>query len=99
MDTNGIPPLRKFPSQQRTWFYIVGKSPEGRTVLIGPEATSQAANERGFQAFNGVFEVYELPTRDRSKATSILKAKLLDATGNLSEALKPVKHTIEEGKW
>jgi len=81
--------------RQTSWFYLVGKC-EGKTVLIGPEATKELANQKGFQLFDGVFEIYELSTKDRARATQMLKAKLADQTGNLSEALHPVKHYVNQ---
>ncbi len=77
------------------WYYTVGQSRDGRTIMIGPEASKEKAYERGFHFFDGIFEVYELPTRDRARATQMLKAKLLEQTGDLTQALRPIRHTIE----
>ena len=64
-----------------------------KMVIIGPKLTESEANRFGLEKFEGEFEVFGLPTRDKAKATSMIKAKILDRTGNLEEALRRARHS------
>lgn len=87
--------LIRGPRHIGPWYWITGRAPSGKLVLIGPESTEIAAFEKGMRYFEGVFDVTPLPSKDKRTATSMLKAKLLDQTCNLSESLKPVSHYDE----
>lgn len=76
------------------WYWIVTRFPypDGKLVIIGPKQTEEEANEFGFQKLDSPFEIHALQTRDRGRATSQLKAKLLDSTSNLGTALQHAQH-------
>ena len=63
-------------------------------MIIGPKNSETEAMEFGYQKLDTPFRVVELQTRDRARATSQLKAKKLDATGDLGESIRPARHTI-----
>lgn len=81
----------------REFFYILAQD-AGRTVLIGPFDTPEEARGIAWKTLDGYFQVIELPTRDRARATQIIKARKLVKTEDLSESIEPVKHVIEKGK-
>ncbi len=61
-------------------------------VVIGPKASEQEATDFGYATLDAQFTVVELPTRDRARATSIIKAKKLAETGNLGDSLRFARH-------
>ena len=69
---------------------------EGRPLILGPYGTEQLANEFGFKHFGADFEAYELPTRDKSRATAMIKARILQQTSNLDTALQKVRHKLPD---
>lgn len=77
--------------RQREYYYIFAVS-QGKRVFLGPYDTEEEANRIGFGKLEGNFECIPLPTRDRSRATGMLKARLLDKSGNLENSLERVKH-------
>lgn len=77
----------------RFYYYIVTNF-KGRTVVIGPKDTDVDANEFGYAKLDTPFQVVPLQTRDRKRATSIIKAQKLDSTGNLGSAIQPARHQL-----
>ena len=73
------------------YFYIWAEE-EGRNVLLGPYDSREEANRAAWQQLNCHFEIVELPSRDRGRATQIMKAKKLEKTQNLSQSLERVQH-------
>ena len=78
-------------SHHRTYYYVVTHY-GSRMVVIGPKDSEHEANEFGYQKLDTAFKVVGLDTKDRSRATAILKARKLDDTGNLGAALQRVGH-------
>jgi len=65
----------------------------GKPILIGPYDIEAHAAEAGFRAFDGGnFETYELKTRDRGKATQMVKYIRHEGGMPLSEAIEPIGH-------
>ena len=82
------------PHIGRDWFYIVTKQ-NGRMVLLGGYDTPQEAEEIATEKLNTAYEVVPMPTRDRAKATQMLRHKMLRGNGgNLEDSLRRMKHTI-----
>ena len=73
------------------WYWVV-TSYGGRLVIIGPKSTESEATEFGYLKLDTEFKVVPLATRDRARATSQIKAKRLDITGDLGGALKFAMH-------
>jgi len=82
---------------QASWFWITGKV-DNKTVLLGKYNTREEANEVGFRAFDGVFEVHELPTISKPAASSMLKHILFQGSGDLRDSMKPVRHAVPSDK-
>lgn len=76
-----------------TWWYVVAKH-EGRVVLLGPYNTEQEANTVAVEKLDGTYEVVQLRTRDRAKATQLLRHRILSDNSDLGQALRRMKHTI-----
>ena len=74
----------------RTYFWVFGVTREGKRVLAGPFLDElEAANaEDDLEATRR----YRLPTKDRSKATSIVKQKLREDGIPTDDALKRISH-------
>ena len=73
-------------------YFYIWASDQGRNVLLGPYDTREEANRAAWQQLNCYFEIVELPTRDRGRATQIMKAQKLERTQDLSQSLDRVNH-------
>ena len=86
----------EFPILHKGIYYWIVAQHQGRTLIIGPKITEEDANRMGFDKLDGNFDVVALPTRDRGKATSMIKARILDRTGDIDEATKRFRHNQTE---
>lgn len=84
---------------EQTYYWIVTtltdpKSGAKRMVVIGPKNDESEANRYAYEKLdaNCSFDIVGLPTKDRGRATSILKARRLTQTSNLSQSLQPSLH-------
>lgn len=65
----------------------------GREVIMGPYTDESEAHQMGFRSYDGgYFDTHELPTRDQSAATRMIKHKKLNGGATLNEALSPMGH-------
>ena len=65
---------------------------------MGPYHDSNEAHTMGFRSYDGgYFETHELPTRDQSTATRMIKHKKLNGGATLDDALRPIGHISEGG--
>lgn len=73
-----------------TYFWVFGVTREGKRILAGPFLDElEAANaEDDLEATRR----YRLPTKDRSKATSIVKQRLREEGVPTDDALKRMSH-------
>lgn len=82
------------PHIGQDWWYIVTKQ-NGRMVLLGPYNDDREAEEIAVAKINTTYEVVPLSTRDRAKATQMLRHKMLQGNGgDLETSLKRMRHTI-----
>ena len=82
------------PHIGQDWWYIVTKS-NGRMVLLGPYNDQPEAESVAVEKINTAYETVPMPTRDRAKATQMLRHKILRGDGgNLDDSLRRMKHTI-----
>ncbi|KKN75320.1 hypothetical protein LCGC14_0381720 [marine sediment metagenome] len=73
-----------------TYFWVFGVTREGKRILAGPFLDElEAANAEDDLE---VTRRYRLPTRDRTKATSIVKQKLREDGVPTDDALKRISH-------
>jgi len=77
----------------RDYFWITFRR-NGRLVILGPENTEDEAYSRGFLSQESNFEVTALRTRDKARATSQLKAQLLDKTQDIDLSLQRARHQV-----
>jgi len=76
------------------YWYIVTKQ-NGRMVLLGSYDTAPEAEGIAMEKLSSDYEVVQMPTRDRAKATQMLRHKMLRSNGgSLDESLRRMKHTI-----
>ena len=74
------------------WPWIVTEF-GGRTIIIKPSAADeQSAMEWGYENLESPFEVKMLPTRDRSRASSMLKGGMLNSGVGLEQSIRRVGH-------
>jgi len=82
----------------RTWFYLVAQdTASGQPYLLGKYESGKKAREIGFLKLSGQgvsFEVREYPTADLSEATRMFRHERLMKTGNITESVGRVRHTI-----
>ena len=82
------------PHIGQNWWYIVTKQ-DGRMVLLGPYSDEHEAESVAVEKLNTDYEVVQMATRDRTKATQMLRHKMLRGNGgNLEDSLRRMKHTI-----
>ena len=84
------------PLEQREYYYIVCKAENGRTILLGAYNSELEANSIAMSKLGGGYnyEIVPLKTRDRAKATQILRHNNLYQSGDLSSSLRRMKHAI-----
>lgn len=76
------------------WFYIVTKL-NGRMVVLGSYDTAQEAESVAVEKLNTDYEVVAMPTKNRARATRMVRHKMLQGNGgNLEDSLRRMKHTI-----
>ena len=66
----------------------------GKSVVIGPANSQEEANRMGYEKLDTQFNVVTLPTRDRGRATAMLKARKLQDGAGLNAALEKMRHKI-----
>lgn len=71
----------------REFFWIVADF-RGRLVILGPLADPMEAQNFAYQKLDCPFEIVPLKTRDRAKASAMIKAKKLANTGNLGNSIQ-----------
>ena len=82
------------PHIGRDFFYICTKQ-DGRQVLLGPYNDEREAEDIAVEKLNTAYEVVSLPTKDRSKATQMIRHRMLRGSGgDLATSLKRMRHTI-----
>jgi len=82
------------PHIGQDYSYIVTKQ-NGRMVLLGPYSDAHEAESVAVEKLNTDYEVVAMATRDRAKATQMLRHKMLRGNGgNLEDSLRRMKHTI-----
>ena len=87
----------QMPSTSNNYWYIVAKAGAGqktRLLLLGPYQSEDKAFEVATNKINAAFKVIELPTRDRSVATQILRHSVLNDKGDISLAIRRMRHQV-----
>ncbi len=72
------------------YFYVWGITKEGKKAALGPFYTAQEADQRLAALDDG--EIFELETKDLTKATRIMKAEMMRRGEDADKALERVKH-------
>lgn len=70
--------------------YVFGYTKNNKTVCLGPYLVVHDADAILATLEDG--EIFELDTRDLHKATRVIKAELLQRTGDPDESIKRVLH-------
>jgi len=73
-------------------YYWIWAVYQGRLVIVGPKTNETDAYKLGSEKLPCVFNIERLRTRDRAQATRIIKAKYLESSGNLEQAMKRANH-------
>lgn len=81
----------KTAGTSREYFWIVTLYGD-RLAVIGPKDYESEAQDFAYQKLTTPFVIVPLKTRDRSKATSQIKAMKLDELGDLGVALQKASH-------
>ena len=80
-------------SRQTSFWWIVGLH-GGKPVLLGPKLTEEDAERIGMEKLEGDYKVVELPTKNESKATRLIKARRLHEGLGLGKALEKTLHSV-----
>lgn len=78
----------KFDSGLYYWIWAVEY---GKPYILGWYNNSEEA-ENVATNIDGYYEIYALGTKDKSKATRLIKNKRFEKTGKLTESAKSVRH-------
>ena len=79
--------------RERQYYWLVAKDEEGKTVLIFGSESESEARQKGLEMLGGLnFDIRRLPTRNLSRASSLLKGNRLERTHDLKEATKRLSH-------
>lgn len=81
-------PLYRYPGQK--YSYVFGYTKAGKTVCLGPYMVQAEATNVLATLEDG--EIFELDTRDLSKATKQIKHVLMSRSGDPDDALKKMLH-------
>jgi len=93
-DLKGLPVIRDFAGSgdSKKWFTF-GKTHGGKIVCLGPSATEEEADEQLAKLREG--QTYCLPTRDLSRAKSMIRAKLMRETEDVDGVMSPMGSKIQ----
>lgn len=83
--------LFHIPTAQRDYYWVVAQW-QGRLIIIGPKDDERQASDFGFQKLDCPFSVVALPTRDKSRASSLLKARRLEHNDGLDKSMSRSLH-------
>ena len=78
----------------RQYFWVVTHFPypNGHLVVLGPYSSREIAEATSYQELTDPFDIVELSTSDRGKATSVLKKRDLSNTSDLGRSLQRAGH-------
>jgi len=74
------------------YYYVIAKQ-DGRMAVLGPYSTETEGYEIASK-LNVPNVVMPLSTRDRAKATAMVKHQLLSQHGDLAQALQRMRHSV-----
>jgi hypothetical protein len=80
------------------YYWVWAMEPMGgkqKRVLLGPFMSEDEAYTRAYSKLSGNFEVVSLATRDVTLASRILRARVLDETGDSMETFKRFRHKLD----
>lgn len=78
------------------YFWITGEDENGKPFLYGPKMTEQEAYAFGCGLNPPVaFTVEAMDTYDQAEASRRLKGNVLEKTGNVSLALRRLRHKVK----
>jgi len=76
----------------RIYYWLWSEQDDGRKIVWGPFLDFASAERRGYSKLGGNFSVETLRTRDEAEASRLLRAKLLDETGDVSHSFRRFRH-------
>ena len=81
--------------ERRKYYWITATDPEsGKPYLVFGGSTEDEARQRGLELLGGIdFQLKPLPTRNLSRASSLLKGNRLEQTHSLQKASEKLGHT------
>ena len=71
------------------WNYAIY---QGKLLIDGCYNNEQEAMQFGYKNIPVAFETVPLNTKDRSKATQVIKRRVWEQTGDIDQALKRARH-------
>lgn len=75
-------------------YYYIVTTVNGKLYLLGPYTTEEKALDVADEEVDTEFEIIGLPTRNRTKATQMVRARVLDQTHNITHSVERMKHTM-----
>jgi len=81
-------------NRRQRYYWLVAKDPDtGKPFLIAGGNTEEDARAKGIDMLSGIdFEIRSLPTRNLSRASSMIRGKRLEDTHDLRSAKERLGH-------
>lgn len=76
------------------WFVSVVEPESGRLVVLGEYKSREEAYRMALQKLTANFEVFDMPTKDRAKATQHAKYVMFNKTEDLKRSIQRAKHKV-----
>jgi ABC-type molybdenum transport system ATPase subunit/photorepair protein PhrA len=84
-------PIRR----DRAGWWVTGRKKDGKMTLLGSFDSEEEASDVMYSAFsNDTGRCHYLNTRDKSRATSLLKYLLFSETHDLDGSMKRISHSM-----
>jgi len=81
-------------SDNPVYFWIVGESSEtGRRLIYGYKTSMEEAEKAKAKIHNATVTIYPLRTTDEDEVTRMMRAGVLEDTGDVDESYKRFRHT------
>jgi len=82
----------RYSRYQRKWWWITAKRGDGRDILIFGGASEEEANRRGYEKLAVPFEITELPTKDITAASRMIKGRRIDTGLGIDKSMEKLSH-------
>ena len=84
------------PAMTTKTYYWISAEGGGKNIIWGPYGSRDEASRKLCSKLGGAGEILELHTRDQTRASQLIRSKLLDSSGDIAGSFKRFRHTGSE---